>query len=131
MLSKRKSNEKLLDSFRQREIKRRAPRKPKSQRAKKRAKRKSSQIIPGIRTYKTFGRSKREAYFKYLLSDTWKEVRRLVFARFGKVCNRCEKTKCLQLHHIHYGNLFNERWDDLEILCGKCHAEHHSKDPKS
>jgi 5-methylcytosine-specific restriction endonuclease McrA len=45
-------------------------------------------------------------------------------------CQRCGKRGypgSLDAHHRHYDTLFNERIEDIEVLCRRCHATHHGK----
>jgi hypothetical protein len=42
------------------------------------------------------------------------------------VCNKCESTENLLVHHVD-GNRSNNELYNLEILCKKCHQEHHTK----
>lgn len=51
--------------------------------------------------------------------------RRVAFQAHGEICNRCGDTDGLEVHHIDR-NRRNNRPDNLEVLCRKCHAnEHH------
>lgn len=68
---------------------------------------------------------KKEIYEAYLRTPEWKAIRlEVINDRHGK-CERCQSTKNLQVHHKTYKNLFNESLKDLELLCSKCHREHH------
>lgn len=42
-------------------------------------------------------------------------------------CERCGTAYDVVLHHKTYKNLGNERDEDLEFLCGKCHQKHHER----
>lgn len=46
---------------------------------------------------------------------------------------RCEKchaaSETLHVHHLCYDNYGNENYQDLEVLCQKCHTAEHSKYP--
>ena len=46
------------------------------------------------------------------------------FKHYGKVCNKCASVKHLLVHHIDH-NRSNNDLTNLEILCKKCHQEHH------
>lgn len=46
------------------------------------------------------------------------------FEHYGKVCNRCRSTKHLLVHHIDEDRTHNEL-ENLEVLCKKCHQNHH------
>lgn len=79
-------------------------------------------------------------YKQYLKSDKWRLKRQEVFNRALKnansnnkhgVCEKCgyEPFKpCLQVHHLSYDNIFNERLKDLILLCPYCHKEVHKKE---
>jgi hypothetical protein len=43
-----------------------------------------------------------------------------------KLCNRCGSTKYLLAHHIDHNRKNNELFN-FEILCKRCHQEHHTK----
>ena len=71
---------------------------------------------------------RKEIYKAYLRTPEWKAIRlEVINDRQGK-CERCQSTKNLQVHHKTYKNLFNESLKDLELLCSKCHREHHKVD---
>lgn len=64
----------------------------------------------------------RSFYTNYLKSPQWKAKRELWFAKFGKYCRACGKTTGpIQLHHVTYDRLGNERLSDLVALCAECH----------
>lgn len=63
----------------------------------------------------------------YLNSSHWKELRAQALTHYGRKCNRCPATSHLQVHHNQYRNIYDVGIDDLEILCGKCHQNHHDK----
>jgi hypothetical protein len=70
-------------------------------------------------------------YHEYLLSPEWKEFRKKALEHYGRKCSRCHRTKNLQVHHLTYDNIFNERLEDVEILCKKHHELTHGiKPPK-
>lgn len=60
----------------------------------------------------------------------WKRFRDRCIARAGNVCERCDATGILQVHHPEYvdGKL---PWDYpiefCEVICRRCHAEVHGK----
>lgn len=64
-------------------------------------------------------------YQQYLLSDEWKEFRKKAFAHYGRKCDRCQKTTTLQIHHLHYNNIFHEYLEDVRVLCKTHHEEVH------
>ena len=77
-------------------------------------------------------------YYDYLQSNEWQVKRNQLFDLKGRVCERCNKDlkgKIADVHHKTYENIFNEKLDDLEVLCRPCHQEEHkdkrhSKDKK-
>lgn len=66
-----------------------------------------------------------DEYLEYLKSPEWKAIRINLFKARGKQCNRCGSKKAIQVHHLTYKRLFNERMTDLEILCSPCHKREH------
>jgi hypothetical protein len=64
-------------------------------------------------------------YQEYLLSKEWKEFRKKAFEHYGRRCSKCQTTKNLQIHHLHYDNIFNEKLEDVKVLCKKHHEETH------
>ena len=70
-------------------------------------------------------------YKEYLKSKTWKKRRYAKVEEAGFKCENCSETSYLEVHHKHYGNLFNEDTKDLMVLCKGCHwiADQKRKDP--
>ena len=71
------------------------------------------------------GQKKR--YSEYLKSKEWAEIRIDLFNKRGKKCEWCDCKKSLQVHHLHYRNIFREEPEDLVILCKVCHEKEHKK----
>lgn len=71
-----------------------------------------------------------DPYLEYLNSDQWKERRKLVLERDNNTCQLCKKETEIDIHHLHYDNLFNELLDGLQALCRDCHAKLHEYSPK-
>lgn len=63
-------------------------------------------------------------YDDYLKSEKWLNLRKSIIKR-RKKCERCGYDQNLQVHHKHYKNIFNERPQDLELLCARCHMKEH------
>ena len=63
-------------------------------------------------------------YSNYLDSDEWKELRQRLIQRSGGNCEICGDFigKSGQVHHISYGNLFEEGDEDVEYVCKYCHS---------
>jgi 5-methylcytosine-specific restriction endonuclease McrA len=59
----------------------------------------------------------------FFLSSEWKEIREVVFAKFGHRCLQCGSKKHLQIDHIipRYKNInLQYSLDNLQPLCAKC-----------
>ncbi len=65
-------------------------------------------------------------YKKYLNSSHWKQFRINALAYYGTCCTVCSnRTRKLHVHHLNYDSLGNESFDDVTILCSKCHQDEH------
>lgn len=64
-------------------------------------------------------------YKDYLNSKEWYAIKVSLFNIRGKKCERCGNEKQLQIHHRHYRNIFNEKPEDLQIVCAGCHGHIH------
>jgi 5-methylcytosine-specific restriction endonuclease McrA len=60
----------------------------------------------------------KEEYYK---SPEWETVRVFAIHRANHRCQRCGSAGVLQVHHVTYDNLYNEKPEDLEALCKRCH----------
>ena len=56
-------------------------------------------------------------YYKYLESHEWRQKREEVFIHHGKFCIACKTTTDLQVHHMTYQRVFNEKLRDLRVVC--------------
>lgn len=74
-----------------------------------------------------------KTYDDYLKSALWKSNRRRFMQ--SNHCSRtngfpsclvCNSRKSLQVHHLTYKRLCNEDYDDLILLCKKCHSITHA-----
>ena len=66
-------------------------------------------------------------YKSYLASDHWRFIRAAaIWAARGR-CMLCHNEKDLQVHHVDsaYDALFQEKVDDVLVVCGKCHRAYH------
>lgn len=61
-------------------------------------------------------------YSKYLKTPQWKAVRLRRMAKDGYACFGCGAKKSLQVHHVNYRRMGQERMGDLRTLCQDCHA---------
>ena len=62
----------------------------------------------------------------YLKTRHWQETREKAIALAGGCCHECGNTRGLEVHHKTYAHLGDEQPQDLEVLCGYCHAERHA-----
>lgn len=70
----------------------------------------------------------RDDYRRYLSSNKWRDKRSEAIAVSGYCCEKCGVSKWsvrLEVHHITYERLGEERLGDLMVLCRECHAEAH------
>ncbi|MBW1676868.1 MAG: HNH endonuclease [Deltaproteobacteria bacterium] len=74
---------------------------------------------PRIQKKRKKFRSKEE-YYK---CEEWEKVRIFALHRAKHRCQRCGASGVLQVHHLTYDNLYNEKPEDLEVLCKKCHKK--------
>lgn len=65
-------------------------------------------------------------YKEYLKSEHWINLKKETLTRRGW-CQNCGTNKKLLLHHKNYKCLFNEKAEDIIILCIKCHHIKHKK----
>ena len=68
-------------------------------------------------------------YLIYLLSDEWKAKRLQVLKRDNNLCQDCKVTPAVDVHHLTYIHLFNERLEDLLAICRTCHVKRHRLSP--
>lgn len=69
-------------------------------------------------------------YNKYLKSPKWKEFRLLIIRLYDHSCQRCKNRfskRFLQIHHLHYGTLGNEKPEDVLLVCKPCHEKIHRR----
>ena len=64
-------------------------------------------------------------YEQYIQSDAWRLQRQLLIAEHGAKCDLCKRTNELNVHHLNYERLGNERADDVIVLCIRCHNDIH------
>lgn len=62
----------------------------------------------------------------YLRSDHWRALRERMLQRAGGFCSQCRRRSSrLEVHHLTYRNLGQERESELQVLCHDCHVEEH------
>ena len=64
-------------------------------------------------------------YLVYLDSNEWSEIKDKAMIRDNNSCQECGSTNSLECHHLTYENIYNEKLDDLQILCKVCHKNVH------
>lgn len=72
-----------------------------------------------------FSSGAKRKYDTYLQSKRWQEKRKMALARANHKCAACGATKRLDVHHLTYERLGNERQEDLMVLCRPCHESTH------
>lgn len=73
----------------------------------------------------------REQYADYLRSPWWQAVRIWAIRRAKHRCQHpgCEGTFGLEVHHLSYAHLGDERSYELRVLCAACHQRAHGLIP--
>jgi 5-methylcytosine-specific restriction endonuclease McrA len=92
---------------------------------KKLSKPNAKKRLKEIRSPKPVISNHKKKYLEYLESDTWAAIKLDLYAIRGKKCEKCGTKKQIQVHHIHYSNLYNEEPEDLILLCSGCHKKEH------
>lgn len=89
---------------------------------------------PAFRRYLSHGTPapgltpRRERYRQYLRSEHWHIFRETVLAKRGRLCQQCKiPSISVDLHHLTYERLGEERESDVEVLCRPCHDIRHGK----
>lgn len=67
----------------------------------------------------------KKQYKDYLLSEKWNTIKNNLFAARGRKCEVCGSVNFIEVHHKTYNNIFNEKDEDLQILCNGCHKKQH------
>jgi len=92
----------------------------------------------GNNTKKAIKRRKKKArfvpkidYFEYIESPQWIERKQHYYKTNTKQCRACGSYGNVDLHHIEYSSLGNEKDIDLVCLCRDCHKEFHANNKTS
>lgn len=67
-------------------------------------------------------------YQHYIKSEEWYQLKIDLLNKRGCKCEKCgikKRPTSLHIHHISYERLFNEKPEDLMILCPICHMKEH------
>lgn len=60
----------------------------------------------------------------------WQKRRQLRIKIANFQCEKCQGTPIIfHVHHLCYDRYGNENWDDLQVLCEKCHILAHQENP--
>lgn len=62
-------------------------------------------------------------YKDYMLSPQWEVKRAAAVKRAGNRCQKCGAAGRLEVHHLVYIRMGQERPEDLVVVCPTCHAE--------
>ena len=60
-------------------------------------------------------------YNEYLDSWIWKDKRDWIIEARGGKCEECGSIKSLNVHHLTYEHVCQEKSNELIVLCKKCH----------
>lgn len=66
-------------------------------------------------------------YNRYLRSEAWRSRRAKVLKRANGICEKCQKNRAVQVHHLTYDRVGRERLSDLQALCATCHNKTHGR----
>lgn len=62
-------------------------------------------------------------YWQRIHSPSWYALKNEVVRAQGGRCYDCGSIALLELHHLHYKNLWHEQWQrDVVGLCKQCHC---------
>ena len=64
-------------------------------------------------------------YINYINSKAWKEKRKEKLS-VQNCCEMCGNSESLHVHHNNYANFKNEKMEDLNVVCSKCHSDIHN-----
>jgi 5-methylcytosine-specific restriction endonuclease McrA len=67
-------------------------------------------------------------YAAYRRSAAWQCKRVRVIRRCGGICERCGLWPATVVHHLTYERIGEERDEDLQGVCIKCHAQLHEEE---
>ena len=68
-------------------------------------------------------------YDDYLQSTHWLDIRKAMLRKHGNTCQKCKRKYLehhLNIHHLHYSSIGEERLSDLLLLCRECHEKESS-----
>jgi superfamily II DNA helicase RecQ len=72
------------------------------------------------------GRKIHGSYWKYMKSPFWRDKCKEFKEDYDEKCEWCGKeTKDPEVHHKNYMVLYYEQRKDVNLICKKCHRDHH------
>lgn len=71
------------------------------------------------------GAERKKMYREYLKTEHWRKRREKALMQAGRRCQICGQSGNLEVHHLSYAHLFEERDKDLLVLCPDCHGKQH------
>ena len=71
--------------------------------------------------------TQQKGYQEYLQSEHWKTTSRLAKEHYGNICNDCGNKENIEVHHLNYDRIGEERLEDLQLLCRYCHEKEFKK----
>lgn len=77
-------------------------------------------------TRKNISRTRKMFYSEYITSDAWFKKRDAFFRKNKYQCAVCSIKANVQVHHMSYAHLGDERENELVVLCYWHHQEYHA-----
>lgn len=71
----------------------------------------------------------KQQYKDYLKTLQWFDLKMEVYKRDSYRCRQCHKDLSKfngEVHHTHYDNIYNEKLEDLVLVCPECHELIHT-----
>lgn len=69
-------------------------------------------------------------YTEYLTTKHWLVFRAEAIDNAGRKCCLCSECRCLEVHHNNYRCLWREKFNDVAVLCRRCHEKVHDVMPE-
>ncbi len=69
-------------------------------------------------------------YAEYLKTDHWRELREKAIYNAGRRCCLCSEDRWLEVHHNNYRCLWHEKFNNVAVLCQRCHEKVHDVLPE-
>lgn len=70
-------------------------------------------------------------YQDYLTTEHWSQTRQRKLIQASNTCEQCNRHDGLEVHHLTYERLGEERLEDLQVLCPICHRKAHGIEPNA